>query len=152
MEATTAGDTLTTLERLEQSTPDVILANVSMPGIGPGINGYELCERIKQSEQFGHIPVMLLVGLHELFDQAEARRVGADDVVTKPFKSIRQLVGRVGSLLRGKAADASVHEYSTLGLERSDAAQPAVPNNHTMTETNLKVFIEAPSMNEYEPI
>lgn len=100
----------------------MILASVSMPGIG----GYELCERIKQSERFGHIPVMLLAGLHEPFDQAEARRVGADDVVTKPFQSIRQLVSRVGTLLGGKAADAedTAHGYSTLGLDRSDNAAP----------------------------
>ena len=155
MEVTTAGDGREALEKLEQSTPDVILAHVAMPGI----SGYELCELIKQSERFGHIPVMLLVGLHEPFDQAEARRVGADDIVAKPFKSIRQLVGRVGSLLSGKAADTedtvheyATHEYSTLGLERSDAVQPAAPDNHTMTDTNLKVFIEAPSMNEHEPI
>src|SRR6266576_5020449 len=117
MEVTSAGNGQEALEKLEQSTPDVILAQVALPGI----SGYELCEFIKQSERFGHIPVMLLVGLHEPFDQAEARRVGADDIVAKPFKSIRQLVGRVGSLLSGKAAYASVHEYSsheysTLGL------------------------------------
>ncbi|HMG72639.1 MAG TPA: response regulator [Pyrinomonadaceae bacterium] len=148
MEVTTAGDGREALEKLEQSTPDVILAHVAMPGI----SGYELCELIKQSERFCHIPVMLLVGLHEPFDQAEAHRVGADDIVAKPFKSIRELVGRVGSLLGGKAADPPAHEYSTLGLERSNAPQPAAPDNHTMTDTNLKVFIEAPSMNEREPI
>ncbi len=88
MEVATAVDSPEALGKLEQSTPDVILANVSLPGSG----GYRLCELIKQNERFGHIPVMLLAGLHEPFDQAEARRVGADDVVTKPFKSIRQLV------------------------------------------------------------
>jgi len=155
MEVTTASDGREALEKLEQSTPDVILAHVAMPGI----SGYELCELIKQNERFGHIPVMLLVGLHEPFDQAEARRVGADDIVAKPFKSIRQLVSRVGSLLGGQAADTedpaheySTHEYSTLGLERSDAPVPAVPDNHTMADTNVKVFIEAPSMTEHEPI
>src|SRR6266446_10268449 len=113
MEVTTASDGREALEKLERSMPDVILAHVAMPGI----SGYKLCERIKQSERFGHIPVMLLVGLHEPFDQAEARRVGADDIVAKPFKSIRQLVNRVGSLLGGKAAEeATAHEYSTLGL------------------------------------
>src|SRR5258708_2195057 len=101
MAVTTADDGRDALAKLEQSPPDVVLASVSMPGIG----GYELCARIKQSERFGHIPVMLLVGLHERFEPAEAQRVGADDVVTKPFQSIRQLVSRVGSLLSGKSAD-----------------------------------------------
>jgi hypothetical protein len=135
---------------LEEALPDVVLASVSMPGIG----GYELCQRIKQSERFGHIPVMLLAGLHEPFDQAEARRVGADDVVTKPFQSIRQLVNRVGRLLGGKAADAgdTAHEYSTLGLDRSDHAAPAAPDNHPMTEPNVTVFVEAPSMTDHGSI
>lgn len=145
-----AVDSLEAMERLEQSTPDVILANLSMPGI----NGYELCERIKQSEQFGHIPVMLLVGLHELFDQAEARRVGADDVVTKPFKSIRQLVGRVGSLLGGKSADtvAAGYEHSTLGLGRSEDTSAPATDEQVMTEPDVRVFVEAPVMTEHEQL
>ncbi|MDX6576369.1 MAG: hypothetical protein QOE96_2322 [Blastocatellia bacterium] len=149
MEVTTASDSREALEKLEQSTPDVILANVS----SPGISGYELCEQIKQSERFGHIPVMLLAGLQEPFDQAEARRVGADDFVTKPFKSIRELVGRVGSLLGGKSADMedSTRSYSTLGLERSDAVPTATPDEPAIDETNMKVFVEAQSMIEHEP-
>src|SRR5258708_20005016 len=114
MAVETVGDGQDALAKLGQSTPDVVLASVSLPGI----TGYELCERIKQSERFGHIPVMLLAGLHEPFDEAAARRAGADDVVTKPFKSIRRLVGRVGSLLGGKSADTdeSRRGYSTLRL------------------------------------
>ena len=148
MAVTTADDGQDALAKLEQSTPDVVLASVSMPGIG----GYELCARIKQSERFGHIPVMLLVGLHEPFESAEARRVGADDVVTKPFQSIRQLVSRVGSLLGGKAADNKTVGYSTLGLDRSDAVQSAAPAQPSMDDTNVKVFVEAASMVEDEAI
>ncbi len=148
MAVTTADDGQDALAKLEQSTPDVVLASVSMPGIG----GYELCARIKQSERFGHIPVMLLVGLHEPFEPAEARRVGADDVVTKPFQSIRQLVSRVGSLLGGKAAGDKTRGYSTLGLDRSDALQSAAPAQPIMDDTNVKVFVEAASMVEDEAI
>jgi CheY-like chemotaxis protein len=150
MEVTTAVDGREALEKLEQSTPDVILASVSMPGLG----GYELCRLIKESERFGRIPVMLLAGLHESFDQAETRRVGADDVVTKPFQSIRQLVSRVGSLLGGKAADAegTGHEYSTLGLGAAGADQPAADDREVMPEPNIPVFVEAASLSEPESI
>jgi len=150
MEVTTAGDSQEALEKLELSIPDVILANISMPGIG----GYELCQLIKQSERFGHIPVMLLAGLHESVDPAEARRVGADDVVSKPFKSIRGLVNRVGSLLGGKAADPeeTAHEYSTLGLAGSDVVQPVTSDIHAMSDTNATGSVEAPSMIEPEPV
>jgi CheY-like chemotaxis protein len=148
MEVATAGDSQAALEKLEQSTPDVILASVSIPGMG----GYELCRWIKQSERFGHIPVMLLAGLHENFDQAEARRVGADDVVTKPFQSIRQLVGRVGTLLGGKGGNANdaSHEYSMLGLDRQEGVQTTAPDKETMAEPEVKVFVEAASMTEHE--
>jgi CheY-like chemotaxis protein len=83
------------LENLQEVAPDVVLADVFMPGK----TGYQLCEHIKQNEQLKHIPVMLLVGSFEPFDEAEARRVGADDILTKPFQSIRRLIDRVGALV-----------------------------------------------------
>ena len=61
MQVTTVSDGRHALEQLEQLAPDVVLADVFMPGVG----GYELCEFIKQSERFGEIPVMLLVGSFE---------------------------------------------------------------------------------------
>ncbi len=98
MDVATAGDGEEAIRLLEESVPDIVLADVSMPRL----NGYEVCERIKGDERFRHIPVMLLVGSFEPFNEAEARRVGADDVVTKPFQSIRNLVNKVGSLLGGE--------------------------------------------------
>jgi CheY-like chemotaxis protein len=95
MQVITTGDGQDALEKLNQSKPDVVLADVFMPGVG----GYELCKFIKQSDQFRGVPVMLLVGSFEPFDEAEAKRAGADDVVTKPFQSIRDLVSRVGLLV-----------------------------------------------------
>lgn len=88
------------LEKIEEVVPDIVLADVHMPEM----NGYQVCEYIKENEKLRHIPVMLLVGSFEPFDEAEARRVGADDTLTKPFQSIRRLVDRVGSLLSGKQA------------------------------------------------
>jgi CheY-like chemotaxis protein len=97
LEVITVGDGQQAVEMLEEVVPDIVLADVFMPGL----SGYEVCEHIKQSERFRHIPVMLLVGSFEPFDEAEARRVGADDYLTKPFQSIRTLIGKVGNLLSG---------------------------------------------------
>ncbi len=83
----------------DEPPPDVVLADVVMPGP----DGYELCERIKRDARLKNIPVVLLVGTFEPFNEAEARRVGADTVLTKPFQSIRNLVGKVGSLLGGES-------------------------------------------------
>jgi CheY-like chemotaxis protein len=83
------------IDRLLEVEPDIVLADVFMPGR----NGYEVCEYVKTNEKLKHIPVMLLVGSFEPFDEAEARRVGADDILTKPFQSIRRLIDRVGALV-----------------------------------------------------
>jgi len=95
MEVVSVGDGQSALEKLEHVRPDIVLADAFMPGL----NGYELCRSIKDDQRFSQIPVMLLVSSFAPFDEAEARRAGADDIMTKPFQSIRQLVSRVGSLL-----------------------------------------------------
>jgi CheY-like chemotaxis protein len=100
MEVVTAADGREALRRLEdEPPPDVLLADAVMPGP----DGYELCERVKRDRRLQHIPVVLLVGTFEPFNEAEARRVGADTVLTKPFQSIRDLVSKVGSLLGGES-------------------------------------------------
>ncbi len=83
------------MEKIREIAPDLILADVNMPGL----NGYQICEQIKQNADGRAIPVILLVGSFEPFDEAEAYRVGADDYLTKPFQSIRQLVSKVTELL-----------------------------------------------------
>ena len=143
MEVTTVGDGQHAWDSLDQLEPDVVLADVFMPGV----DGYSLCERIKQNERFGSIPVILLVGSFEPFDEAEARRVGADDVVTKPFQSIRQLVSRVGSLLgTNPRVPGESPQFSTLGLEPN--AAPA--SDDSVAQPTVTVLAEAPTMTELE--
>lgn len=81
-------------KRLAEVTPDLVLADIFMPGK----NGYELCESIKQNPLFRNVPVVLLVGAFEPFDQNEARRVRADAHLTKPFES-RTLIETVRRLI-----------------------------------------------------
>ncbi|HEX8746451.1 MAG TPA: response regulator [Pyrinomonadaceae bacterium] len=117
IEVTTVGNGEQALSKLDELQPDIVLADVFMPGR----NGYEVCEHIKRDERYRHIPVMLLVGSFEPFDEAEARRVGADDYLTKPFQSIRQLVNKVTSLISGGGGGATPEdETSTRDLELPD--------------------------------
>jgi CheY-like chemotaxis protein len=111
LEVITVSDGQQAIEKLDELTPDIVLADVFMPGL----NGYQVCEYIKRTERFRHIPVMLLVGSFEPFDEAEARRVGADDYLTKPFQSIRTLISKVGNLLSG-GSNASSAEATTRKL------------------------------------
>ena len=92
------------IEKLNDTLPDVVLADVFMPEI----NGYQVCEHIKQNERLKHIPVMLLVGSFEPFDEAEARRVGADETLTKPFQSIRKLIDKVGGLMGSRQPEEEI--------------------------------------------
>ena len=92
------------IDKLEEIAPDIVLADVFMPSK----SGYEVCEYVKQNEKLKAIPVMLLVGSFEPFDEAEARRVGADDILTKPFQSIRRLIDRVGALVSSQPTEKEV--------------------------------------------
>lgn len=89
------GDGNAAIQQLRELTPDLVMADVHMPGL----NGYQICERIRQNAELSKVPVILLVGSFEPFDEEEAKRVGADDFLMKPFQSIRQLVSRVAALL-----------------------------------------------------
>lgn len=75
--------------------PNLVLADIFMPVR----NGYEVCETLKQDSRSAEIPVVLLVGAFDPFDEKEAQRVGADGVLKKPFVPPDPLIGLVKSLL-----------------------------------------------------
>ncbi len=116
MEVIAVGSGAAALSSLAQSAPDIVLADVSMPEP----NGYQVCEHVKRAESLRHIPVLLLRGTFEPFDEAEARRVGADDVLTKPFQSIRALVSKVSNLLGGHAEEKPAGESITQAATAAD--------------------------------
>jgi CheY-like chemotaxis protein len=80
--------------RAQEARPDLVLADVAMPGK----DGYEVCEAIKADPALRHVPVLLLSGTFETFDEERARQVGADGHITKPFEA-QALVDRVNDLL-----------------------------------------------------
>ncbi len=111
------------VRRLPEVNPDLVLADIFMPGK----NGYELCEAIKQNSQFRHVPVVLLVGAFEPFDQVEARRVQADAHLTKPFES-RTLVETVRRLISaGKAGTSPIASMPAADDERDDVLDALAP-------------------------
>ncbi|HEV7860588.1 MAG TPA: response regulator [Pyrinomonadaceae bacterium] len=137
MQVTTVSDGEQALAKLEEINPDIVLADIHMPKLG----GYDVCERIKHDERFRHLPVMLLVGSFEPFDEEEARRVGADDHLTKPFQSIRQLVNKVSSLLGGGAPEeeAATQRLPSLVETEERPAQEARAVEHVMNAEALEV-------------
>jgi CheY-like chemotaxis protein len=75
------------LKKIAESKPDIIVLDVYMPGYG----GLEVCQRVKQSPDTARIPVLLTVGKLEPFKPEEARRVGADAFIIKPFEATELL-------------------------------------------------------------
>lgn len=75
-------------------SPDIILADVDMPKM----NGYQLCEKVKEDPKTAHIPVLLLAGAFEPIDDDLAKKVGADDSIIKPFES-QELISKLNAVL-----------------------------------------------------
>jgi CheY-like chemotaxis protein len=146
LEVITVSDGQQAWEKLQEIVPDIVLADVFMPGL----NGYQLCEHIKRTERFSHIPVMLLVGSFEPFDEAEARRVGADDYLTKPFQSIRTLIGKVGNLLTGGGASHESEEATTRRLAPLPEAEKENRSNADYLERSTADTAPLPDVHEDE--
>lgn len=103
-ELTTVGAGDLALEKARELTPDVMLVDALMPGR----NGYEVCQEVRSDALLKHIPLLLMTGAFEPFDENRARECGADDVISKPFES-QHLVEKVKALLEiGKQRCAAV--------------------------------------------
>jgi len=116
--------------KMSEVRPDIVLADIFMPVR----SGYEVCEFVKQDSQFSGIPVILLVGAFDPLDEKEAKRVGADGVLKKPFVPPDPLIAMVTSLLPKIAPSAeppaapAKHEIPALPKEWTPAQRaPAVP-------------------------
>lgn len=98
------------LETVNDIKPDLILLDVMMPGI----NGYEVCFRLKENEQTRMIPIVMVTALKEKEDRIRSINSGADDFISKPVDRI-ELLTRVKSLLRIKSYhDDLVESYREL--------------------------------------
>lgn len=91
---TIVGDGESAVRKARELKPDIVLADISMPGK----NGYEVCEAIKKDPSLSHISVMLLAGTFEPLNKDEAARVGADGSIVKPFES-QELIAKVNNLI-----------------------------------------------------
>jgi len=95
IDVVSVGNGETAVRKLPDVNPDLVLADVFMPVR----NGYEVCEFVKKDTRYAHVPVILLVGAFDPLDEKEARRVGADGVLKKPFVPPDPLIAMVMSAL-----------------------------------------------------
>jgi CheY-like chemotaxis protein len=119
--------------------PDAVLADVVMPGK----NGYEVCEAIRQDPQLAHVPVLLLTGTFEAFDEDRASRAGSNGHITKPFEA-QALVDRVNELL-ASAATAPVAAAPDASGEKTTTAKADEAYDFFDDEMPASVADEAPA-------
>ena len=127
IEVITVGNGEAAVRRLPDANPDLVLADVFMPVR----NGYEVCEFVKKDPRFSHVPVILLVGAFDPLDEKEARRVGADGVLKKPFVPPDPLIAMVMSALEKNPKVAA-----ELAKAKEVAAQALMPP--ALPEVQLK--------------
>ncbi|MFO0753322.1 MAG: response regulator [Thermodesulfovibrionales bacterium] len=126
------------LEMLGTFRPDIVLADIEMPKL----NGYQLCEKIKGEFATADIPVILLAGAFEPFDEEYARAVGADDFIIKPFES-QELISKVKSLLVS-AAPSLAHEPPANMPEETPEEMQEGMQEEAVSFASLSEIPEAP--------
>jgi two-component system cell cycle response regulator len=77
----TAGNGTQTFDRVQKSPPDLILLDINLPGM----DGYEICERLKQDERTRDIPVIFISAMDNIGDKIKAFQCGGVDYILKPF-------------------------------------------------------------------
>jgi CheY-like chemotaxis protein len=115
----TVGNGRLALEKLPEVRPDIVLCDIIMPEK----DGYEVCEQVKSDPATAHIPVLLLTGAFEPFDQERAARAGYDGSLAKPFEP-ETLIAKVKDLLARAPVRAAATAHAPIPRPVAPAAAP----------------------------
>lgn len=124
------GDGEAAMQKARELKPDLIMADVAMPGK----TGYEVCSFVKNDPGLKETPVLLLAGTFEPLNKDEALKAGADDSIVKPFES-QELLDKVRELLSRTAGPKSA---------ASPSAAYAVPEVETNDMWEAGDFLTLP--------
>jgi DNA-binding response OmpR family regulator len=126
-------------EQISFERPDIVLADVNMPGK----NGFELCSAVKNNPTSSRVPVLLLVGAFDSFDEEQARSAGADGWIVKPFDS-QDLIDEVEGLLSRPAEAVSGPESGGV----ADAAEPDTWGDMELDNLDTEAAGDAAALDE----
>ncbi len=118
------------LQVAAKTTPDLVLLDIVMPGM----DGYEVCRRLRQRPETAEVPIMFLSSLEEVQNKTRGFEAGANDYLTKPFEML-EVKARVRSLLKAKAYGDAVKEQlaSELRIAR-DIQMGMLPHDFASVE------------------
>ena len=128
-ECTEAGDGAAAVTALKQSTFDLVLLDVMMPGP----DGFETLEAIRG---FSQVPVIMLTARNEEYDKLNGFRLGVDDYVAKPF-SPKELMARIGAVLRRT----QVHTSAPVTKELAFGGLSIFPDSRIVTLDEKKISL-----------
>lgn len=113
----------TALKRVVESNPDLILLDVMMPGM----DGFEVCRRLKDDEQTRLIPVVFITALNDRRSRIMGIEAGGDDFLSKPFDRL-ELAARVKSLVRQKRLNEDLDHAEQVLFSIAKAVESRDPN------------------------
>jgi len=120
------------LKAAQAKPPDLILLDINMPDL----NGYQVCEQLKQNPVTQEIPVIFLTALDDVIDKVKAFRVGGSDYITKPFQ-IEEVVVRVQNQLQLRQAQKMLAEQNVV-LEQEICDRKKIQTSLEEREIQLK--------------
>jgi two-component system phosphate regulon response regulator PhoB len=130
------------LEEAGELLPDLILLDIMLPGI----NGLEVCKKLKDSKKTGHIPVIILTAKGEETDIVAGLEMGSDDYIVKPF-SPKILLARIKAVLR-RTPISAVNEDAPVSISglfihpgRHEVMLDGKPVDLTYTEFKVLHFL-----------
>jgi len=112
----------------QRATPDLILLDIQMPGM----NGFEVCRRLKEIDQTRDIPVIFISALDEVLDKVEAFEVGGVDYITKPFQ-ILEVLARIEHQLTLRRQHEQIAAIGALAHDLHDSIRQLVSHAELLT-------------------
>lgn len=103
-------DGLNGYRAIERESPELVILDIMLPGM----NGLDVCRKVKNAQELKHIPIILISAKSEELDVVLGLELGADDYVTKPF-SPKVLFSRIKAVLRRRQEPETQQELVTFG-------------------------------------
>jgi DNA-binding response OmpR family regulator/anti-sigma regulatory factor (Ser/Thr protein kinase) len=140
---TFACDGYEALEKVQALTPDVVLLDIMMPGI----DGFEVCRKLRANPRLGEIPIIMLTALDDRESRLQGIIAGADDFISKPFDRV-ELRTRLRTILRLNRYRRLLTERAWFDwvVERSDVGYVIVDETDRVVNANpqARLFLGLP--------